>query len=69
MKAGQYPQRNLREVEKMTEKLCLRDAALAMSYVPWQQWEDLYEECEALERGTAFPSLYLPFYGKGAHEQ
>lgn len=37
------------------------DVPLAMSYVPWQQWGELYDECTALERGTAFPALYMPF--------
>ena len=39
--------------------------APAMAYVPWQNWENLYNECDAFERGTAFPSLDLPFTGKG----
>ena len=38
---------------------------VAMAYVPWQNWENLYNECDAFERGTAFPSLDLPFTGKG----
>ncbi len=41
-----------------------RDLPLAMSYVPWQLWGDLYEERTALERGTAFPVLDLPFTGR-----
>ena len=39
----------------------LQDKALAMSYVPWQAWETLYNDTVALKRGTAFPSLDLPF--------
>lgn len=42
------------------------DLPLAMAYVPMQQWEKLYEPCEALERGTLFCKLDLPFVGKGA---
>ena len=38
---------------------------LAMSYVPWQCWEDTFEADEALQRGTAFPSLELPFFKRG----
>lgn len=38
--------------------------ALAMSYVPWQCWGDIYDERTALERGTAFPALDLPFCGR-----
>lgn len=37
------------------------DVPLAMSYVPWQTWGELYDEKVALERGTAFPVLDLPF--------
>lgn len=40
------------------------NAPLAMSYVPWQFWGDLYDEKVALERGTAFPALYKPFTGR-----
>ncbi len=39
--------------------------SLAMAYVPWQNWEPMYNEEQALERGTAFPSLDLPFCGRG----
>jgi len=39
--------------------------SLAMAYVPWQKWEKPYDDEKALERGTIFPSLDLPFYGKG----
>ena len=38
-----------------------RSAALAMSYVPWHDWEDLFDPQEALRRATAFPSLELRF--------
>lgn len=50
----------------MNGKSYPKDNALAMSYVPWHNWEALYDEKDALERGTAFPSLDLPFFGKGA---
>ncbi len=36
----------------------------AMAYVPFQQWEETYAENIALAKGTIFPSLDLPFYGK-----
>jgi len=41
------------------------DAPLAMSYVPYQQWEMLYDPCTALKVGTVFESLCKPFCGKG----
>jgi len=34
---------------------------LAMTYVPIQTWETLYNDTTALSRGTVFPSLDLPF--------
>ncbi len=37
------------------------EVSLAMSYVPWQPWTTIYDEKTALERGTAFPMLDLPF--------
>ena len=42
--------------------------SLAMAYVPWQKWEKLYDDEKALEIGTAFPSLNLPFLGRGVIE-
>lgn len=35
-----------------------------MAYVPYQQWEETYPENKALEAGTIFPSLNLPFNGR-----
>lgn len=40
------------------------EASLAMAYVPWQPWGELYNEKTALERGTAFACLYMPFMGR-----
>ncbi|MBQ8337908.1 MAG: spore coat associated protein CotJA [Oscillospiraceae bacterium] len=36
-----------------------------MAYVPWQNWEPLYNEEQAFDTGTVFPSLDLPFCGRG----
>ena len=41
------------------------NCALVMAYVMWQSWERTYEPAVALERGTIFPSLDLPFLGGG----
>lgn len=41
----------------------LRGLAVGIGYVPWQQWECVYNVEEGLSRGTIFPSLDLPFYG------
>lgn len=40
------------------------ETPLAMAYVPYQTWEKPYSENKALEVGTIFPSLDLPFKGK-----
>lgn len=40
------------------------ETPIGMCYVPFQQWETPYAENIALERGTIFPSLDLPFCGK-----
>ena len=37
---------------------------LAMAYVPYQAFEDLYEPNKALERGTLFRALDMPFVGQ-----
>ena len=40
------------------------DMPLAMAYVPWQDWNQVYEPCKGLEEGTIFPELNLPFLGR-----
>ncbi|MEG1743448.1 MAG: spore coat associated protein CotJA [Clostridia bacterium] len=37
---------------------------LAMAYVPYQEFEDLYSNEDALKYGTLFKQLNLPFTGK-----
>lgn len=36
---------------------------VAMAYVPFQPWEKIYDQEQALQAGTVFPSLNLPFSG------
>lgn len=38
--------------------------ALAMAYVPWQSWGNLYEICEGFSTGTIFKELNLEFCGR-----
>lgn len=45
------------------DKVRLGDLPLAMSYVPFQNWNETYPLAKALERGTIFPELDLPFKG------
>lgn len=37
---------------------------LAMAYVPWQFYCNLYDDCEALYHGTLFKDLDKGFYGR-----
>ncbi|MFW5999303.1 MAG: spore coat associated protein CotJA [Halanaerobiaceae bacterium] len=38
-----------------------RNMRLAHAYVPFQQYTDNYNPAEALNRGTLFPELYMPY--------
>ena len=40
-----------------------RNTPLAMAYVPFQRWGDVYDDDKALSKGTLFPELDLPFSG------
>lgn len=41
------------------------DKSLAMAYVPWQTWCNIYEAEKGFHRGTIFQELDMPFLGKG----
>lgn len=47
----------------------LKHFRLAMAYVPWQEWERIYEDEAALSRGTLFESLDLPWYPSACVEK
>jgi hypothetical protein len=36
----------------------------AMSYVPWQKWENIYNMEEGLQKGTIFEDLDKPYIGR-----
>lgn len=40
-----------------------RTPVLAMAYVPFQQWSEVYTAEKGLCEGTLFPCLDLPFAG------
>lgn len=40
-----------------------KNTPLAMAYVPFQQWGNVYDDAEALDKGTLFPDLDFPFGG------
>lgn len=45
------------------------NASLAMAYVPFQEWGDVYTDDEAFPTGTLFPDLNFPFMrGADSHE-
>ena len=43
----------------------LADMSLAMAYVPWQEWRNIYKAEKAFQRGTIFEELDKPFRGMG----
>ncbi len=43
----------------------LKEMPLAMAYVPWQEWRNVYSAEKALCRGTIFEDLDKPFLGIG----
>lgn len=48
--------------EKETAKL--DSLSLAMAYVPWQKWQNIYKPENALCAGTIFQELDLAFLGR-----
>ncbi len=54
------------DVPEMTESTFPPHVSLGMMYVPFQRFENLYDGDKALERGTLFADLDLPFYGRKA---
>ena len=52
------------EKEKYMERPYCEDLPLAIASVPMQQFQKLYPPEVALDRGTMFDELYLPFEGK-----
>lgn len=42
---------------------------LAMAYVPWQTWGEIYDVCEGFQTGTIFEELNKPFLGRGGWKQ
>ena len=39
--------------------------SLAMAYIPTQEFRDVYTPCQALENGTIFSELVMPFCSGG----
>lgn len=47
------------------EEDCLQSLPIAMSYVPWQKWRNIYDVSKGFHRGTIFEELDKPFLGRG----
>lgn len=43
----------------------IENMPIAMSYVPWQTWKNIYSPEQALRVGTIFEELNKPFCGMG----
>ncbi|MEG0754618.1 MAG: spore coat associated protein CotJA, partial [Angelakisella sp.] len=44
--------------------IAIDNKSVAMAYVPWQRWDEVYPLEKALECGTLFPELFKPFMGR-----
>ena len=51
-------------MDNMGSQNNLLNRPLAMAYVPYQEFEDLFSDEDALYRGTLFRKLDLPFLGR-----
>lgn len=49
----------------MTCRNTASNMSLAMAYVPWQNWRDVYDAEKGFHHGTIFQELNKPFLGKG----
>lgn len=66
MRSYTMPQTAERGCGRRNETSFSRDEyALAMAYVPWQYFTNVYEPDKALEIGTIFPELDKPFLAGG----
>lgn len=64
MAYNNYRQTPACAVEKMVKDR-LEGMPLAMAYVPWQRWQNIYDAEKGFCNGTIFQELNLPFCGVG----
>ena len=59
--------KNNRDVQSNTMSPFPQNISLAMAYVPYQNWQNIYDVDNAFMAGTLFADLDKPFlgYGKG----
>ena len=53
--------------QPMPQRKDCEDMVVAMAYVPWQQWGNVYTVEEAYSKGTLFPDLDKPFLAGGGY--
>ena len=53
---------------QVSGSMMLDQLPLSMAYVPMQMWGETYEGLKALDAGTIFPDLNLPFCGRRLSE-
>lgn len=54
---------SMEKQQKQKDKMPFKDFPVAMAYVPWQEWNHVYEIEKGFEIGTIFPELNKPFTG------
>lgn len=62
------PYNNYRQMQTSTSMMrrgTWDDMPLAMAYIPWQTWRDIYDAEKGFQYGTIFQELNMPFLGKG----
>ena len=60
------PYNNYRQPTTISvKKDTIEDMPLAMAYVPWQKWKNIYDAEKGFCNGTIFQDLNLPFFGIG----
>lgn len=61
------PYNNYRQTTstRVAQRSMLEDMPLAMAYVPWQTWQNIYDAEKGFCSGTIFQDLDLPFRGIG----
>lgn len=53
-----------RQTPQMTSE-CSEQMVLAMAYVPWQKWQNIFDADKGFHCGTIFQELHKPFEHAG----
>ncbi len=53
----------IRQKESIKTGFDSGEMPIAMAYVPWQKWQNIYENDKGIIRGTIFADLDKPFKG------